>query len=317
MTWDVRYVQVLRPVHTERKRKRSKNTRKRSKNKRQTSKTIFAFAFAWCGHAFKGIPTPSVKHQRQWQRQGEHQIGSIGMHCDAWKSVPYPFSSITMHSSGPNPTLTLTLPLTLDARCGYTLSPADGFTSFSSLSQLHSVIQQTERKKYLHMFLQSFHRLSINQDKDYTVFFSFPNFKYSVTKIVFFTTLVNIIAQKLRKQEKLLQWSPCLDFCNLIKLRTILMAQVQHLNDFVDSTIKMFNPCHRNPKTIDKKHGNVRNLFRGWVVIIAHLCHRMFIHLRGRCDNHPATETNYIHCINGIWSLYIRKLCGQKCPFFF
>ena len=49
---------------------------------------------------FKGINTPSVKRQRQ---------GPIGMHCDAPKSVPDPFSSVNPSVK----TSKLPLPLTL------------------------------------------------------------------------------------------------------------------------------------------------------------------------------------------------------------
>ena len=95
----------------------------------------------------KGIPTPSVKCQRQWQHQGECQIGSIGRHCDTWKSVPHPFSSVTMLSNGPNLTLTLMLPLPLllDARCGYTLKLVD----FNELTTLVLAAYSVHNKQKL------------------------------------------------------------------------------------------------------------------------------------------------------------------------
>ena len=52
----------------------------------------------------KGINTPSVKRQRQWQRQSP-----IGIHCDTSKWVPDPLPSVM--ASGK----TSKLPLTLDA----------------------------------------------------------------------------------------------------------------------------------------------------------------------------------------------------------
>ena len=74
----------------------------------------------------KGIPTPSVKRQRQ---------GPIGMYCvhddaphDAWEWVWDRFWNVTMHSNGTLP-LMLTLDAPLDARCGYSLRmepPKDG-----------------------------------------------------------------------------------------------------------------------------------------------------------------------------------------------
>ena len=63
----------------------------------------------------KGIRTPSVKHQQQRQYQ------AASLKFAAWEWVWDQFWSGTMHSNGTLP-LTLPLPLTLDARCVYTLS---------------------------------------------------------------------------------------------------------------------------------------------------------------------------------------------------
>ena len=76
------------------------------------------------------------------------------MHCDAPKSVPDPFPSVmgsvtmyTIHSNG-----TLPLTLTLDARCGYTLTALWGCVNVGgygrgpvrNLDKLHDLVDATE-----------------------------------------------------------------------------------------------------------------------------------------------------------------------------
>ena len=57
--------------------------------------------------------------------------------------------------------------MTSDVRHVQVLSPAGGFTRFSSRSLLHSVIQQTDRQEEVSAHV--LHRLDINQDTDYIV----------------------------------------------------------------------------------------------------------------------------------------------------
>ena len=58
----------------------------------------------------------------------KRQIGSIGMHCDAWKSATDPFPNVTINQ---NYIATLMLPQTLGARCVYSLKQIQNNISYT------------------------------------------------------------------------------------------------------------------------------------------------------------------------------------------